>query len=170
MQETFLEQSTDGGHSWEILALPTPHNFDWQHEFGRCITSEPIFLNQQAGIVLVNCIVTINETTFDTKKLTYIYKTPDRGITWEYTQISSPIDRLLFLDDLIGWAFGREIFTTTDGGLNWSSVKTVNWDGQFSFVDSWHGWAVASNEEEIALVNTEDGGETWQLIEPIIIP
>jgi len=168
MQKTFLEQTTDGGHSWEILALPAPNNFDWLHEFNRCITSEPTFLNQQAGIVLVNCIVTIDETTFDTKTLTYTYTTLDRGQSWEYTQFSSSIDRLFFIDDHIGWAFGRDIFKTTDGGLNWVFLKTVTWDGQFSFVDPLHGWAVASNDEEIALVNTEDGGKTWQLIEPLI--
>jgi len=125
-------------------------------------------LSRQAGIVLVNCIVTIDITTFETKSLTYIYTTPNRGQTWQYTQLPAPIDSLIFIDEKKGWAFGREFFTTSDGGLSWVSVKTVNWDGQFSFINSFHGWAVASNNEEIALVKTADGGLTWQIIDPQI--
>ena len=168
LQETFLELTTDGGYSWRIHSLPAPNNFDWQHEISRCITSEPEFLSWQAGIVLVNCIVTTDITTFETKTLTYIYTTPNRGQSWQYTQLPIPIDSLFFIDEKKGWAFGREIFTTSDGGISWVSVKTVNWDGQFSFINSLHGWAVASNNEEIALVRTADGGLTWQILDPQI--
>ncbi len=166
LQETFFELTTDGGDSWKIHPLPAPNNFDWQNEFSRCITSEPAFLNQQVGIVLVNCIVTIDKTTYTTKTLTYVYSTPNQGESWQYSQLPSKIDSLLFISDQKGWAFGREIFTTVDGGLSWTSVKTVNWDGQFSFANSLQGWAVARTNEEIALVKTTDGGRTWQILDP----
>jgi len=78
------------------------------------------------------------------------------------------VESLIFLDEQEGWAFGRDYYKTTDGGLSWVVVKTVNWDGQFSFVDSLNGWAVARNLDEIALVKTVDGGQTWQIIEPTI--
>ena len=125
LQETFFELTTDGGYSWNIHALPAPNNFDWQYEISRCITSEPTFLNQQVGIVLVNCIVTINKTPYSTKNLTYIYITPDRGQSWQYSQLPSKIDSLLFISDQKGWAFGREIFTTNDGGINWKRSKHI---------------------------------------------
>ncbi len=166
LQETFLELTEDGGSSWKIHALPPPNDFDWQHEFNRCITSDPVFLSQRAGIVLVNCIVTIDSTTFDTKTMTYIYTTPDLGQSWQYAQLPTKVDSLLFLSDQLGWAFGREIYETTDGGLSWASIKSINWDGQFSFVDSLQGWAVARDSDELALVKTMDGGLTWLLIDP----
>jgi hypothetical protein len=57
---------------------------------------------------------------------------------------------------------------TTDSGQTWTYLKTVNWVGQFSFIDETHGWAVARSGDEIALVNTTDGGRTWDIIEPQI--
>jgi hypothetical protein len=67
-------------------------------------------------------------------------------------------------------ALGREIFISEDQGLTWTLLKQVAWDGQFSFIDRMNGWAVARNEEDIAFVVTVDGGSTWQLIEPALIP
>jgi hypothetical protein len=46
----------------------------------------------------------------------------------------------------------------------------VNWDGQFSFVDDLHGWAVARNEQEIALVRTQNGGTSWSILKPVSAP
>jgi photosystem II stability/assembly factor-like uncharacterized protein len=71
------------------------------------------------------------------------------------------------LDGKLTWAFGREIHGTPDEGKTWSLIKTVSWDGEFDFVTLESGWAVARDGEEIALVRTEDGGATWQLLEPV---
>ena len=72
------------------------------------------------------------------------------------------------------------LFTSRTGGmgcvieeLNGSDnarfqVQGVSWDGQFSFVSQQLGWAVARSETEIALVKTENGGESWSIIEPKI--
>ena len=97
-----------------------------------------------------------------------MYTTQDLGETWQHTLLPSPVESLLFLNENEGWAFGREYYKTTDGGLNWVKVKSVNWDGQFSFVDPMTGWAVARNLDEIALVKTTNGGQTWQIIEPVM--
>jgi len=72
--------------------------------------------------------------------------------------------------DGFGWAFGREISKTLDFGLTWERVKIVSWDGQFSFIDHDRGWAVARSGEEIAFVQTIDGGKTWQEIDPLVAP
>jgi photosystem II stability/assembly factor-like uncharacterized protein len=97
--------------------------------------------------------------------LTYIYTTNDRGTSWQFTKLPKPVDVLIFLNEDFGWAFGRDHYTNTGGGVTWGFLKTVNWDGDFSFVDPINGWAVARNEGEIALVVTEDGGQTWQIID-----
>ena len=74
---------------------------------------------------------------------------------------------MIFVNETDGMLFGREMFRTTDAGVTWIPINTVNWDGEFSFVDPWLGWAIARNEDERALVYTEDGGETWQILDPV---
>jgi photosystem II stability/assembly factor-like uncharacterized protein len=59
------------------------------------------------------------------------------------------------------------MYETRDGGETWELIKTVSWDGQFSFIDEQNGWAIARNQDEIALVRTEDGGRTWSQLDPI---
>lgn len=51
-----------------------------------------------------------------------------------------------------------------DGGLSWVAAKQVNWEGQFSFINPQTGWAVARNEDEIALVATDDGDLNWRIL------
>jgi photosystem II stability/assembly factor-like uncharacterized protein len=77
---------------------------------------------------------------------------------------------LFFTDALTGLALGRWIYLTQDGGKTWSTVKQVNWDGQFNFLTFNTGWAVARNAGQIALVNTVDGGRSWQEIKPVVAP
>ncbi len=166
MMGAFFEQSTDGGVTWDVVFLPSPPEIDWINEPNRCATQAPVFLTSQAGAMIVNCQLFQSNAPEVTDTLTYIYTTPDRGQTWQHARLPSTVNSLLFLNETTGWAFGREHFKTTDGGLSWVAVKSVNWDGQFSFVDEQRGWAVARNNDEIALVHTEDGGKTWQLLEP----
>ena len=40
----FIEQTIDGGQTWEDIFLPTPDEFDWFNEISQCATSDPIFL------------------------------------------------------------------------------------------------------------------------------
>ena len=168
MAGAFLEQTTDGGSTWEDLFLPPPPEHDWFTEFSRCNVSSPVFTAEEAASVIVKCrLYGEDASTFDVWSFSHIYTTQDLGATWQHTLLPSPVESLLFLDEIEGWAFGREYYKTIDGGLTWSKVKTVNWDGQFSFVDALNGWAVARNLEEIALVKSTNGGHTWQIIEPV---
>jgi len=169
MAGAFFEQTLDGGISWEKIFLPAPQDFDWFTELSRCQTAAPTFTALQTALVIVKCQLYGEDFNPDNEwPLSYIYTTHDRGNTWKYSKLDSPVDDLVFLNPQEGWAFGREYYHTTDGGLSWVSVKRVNWDGQFSFVDAVHGWAVAQNGDQIALVYTQDGGQTWQIIEPAV--
>ena len=65
---------------------------------------------------------------------------------------------------------GEEIHLTEDGGKTWTKINEIAWQGQFNFIDENHGWAVAKNEDEIALVKTENGGRSWMIVEPRLVP
>jgi hypothetical protein len=107
----------------------------------------------------------------------FLLSTQDLGNSWQTyplpetdypTEYLGSRQFLAFLNPLQGWLLGRDIFWTEDGGSSWTRVKRVNWDGQFSFIDSDRGWAVVRADGEIALVRTNDGGRTWEQLEPAI--
>jgi photosystem II stability/assembly factor-like uncharacterized protein len=160
MPGTFLEQTNDGGLTWENIFLPTPPEVDWFKEMIQCETLSPTFPEPEVAVVLVNC------HTFDDRIYNYVYRTTDRGETWQSLPLSTSAQSLVFINSEFGWALGRDIYQSTDGGLNWVKVKSVNWDGQFSFVDEITGWAVARADDAVALVFTQDGGQTWQQLTP----
>ena len=168
MPGAFFEQTTDGGTTWEQVFLPAPPEHDWFNEVSLCKTSAPTFTQDRAAYLIVKCRLREDIQNSTEWSLTYIYTTGDRGETWEYTRLPSPVEAITFLDKDFGWAFGRDHYRTTDGGVTWELVKTVNWGGDFSYIDPLNGWAVARNEAEIALVVTEDGGQSWQIIEPTL--
>lgn len=163
MPGAFLEQTLDGGLTWENIFLPAPTEIDWINEASQCATSSPVFPEPGVGIVLVNCQTFDQQQTFS-----YTYRTTDQGNTWQSAQLASPAQSLIFIDAQNAYALGRDLYRSTDGGLSWVQFKSVNWIGQFSFVDAQTAWAVARNNGQIALVNTTDGGHNWQMLTPTI--
>ena len=164
----FFEQTLDGGRTWERVFLPHPPELDWFNEASLCETSQPTFLGDQTGMLIVKCRLPGDLDQDIDWSLTYIYRTEDRAETWEFSKLPTAVDQLLFSDQDQGWAFGRDLYRTSDGGRSWQPFKMVNWDGQFTFINPDTGWAVARNEAEIALVNTVDAGDTWQIIDTTI--
>ncbi len=165
MPGAFLEQTTDGGAAWEDIFLPPPPDFNWTSNLSQCAVQSPVFPAPQTGLVIVNC-----RTSDENPPRTWVYRTINRGADWTWQELPTSASSLLFLGSDNGWAFGRDLYRTSDGGRSWTQFKTVTWDGQFSFVDALYGWAVARKDVRIALVNTADGGKTWQIIEPILVP
>lgn len=161
----FTLWTRDGGWTWQdfVLPLPTDGPAEW---FGvYCETHSAAWLSAEQALVAADCRWSEGD---ELTSGSWIYFTPDSGATWQSR--SYPGGPVLFLDPSRGWALGRDIHWTSDGGRTWRLVKTVAWDGQFSFVDDDLGWAVARDEDEIALVRTRNGGETWLIVEPKVGP
>ena len=159
----FLEMTNSGGETWERHTLPPPTSSpNLFEQSSLCRTRAPILLTQGWGTLIVTCHIT-DEGTAE-----FVYSTQDGGSTWQTS--SFPGGEPSMQADGFGWAFGMEIFKTLDFGLTWERVKTVSWEGQFSFIDRESGWAVARAGEMIALVQTIDGGKTWQELEPVVAP
>jgi photosystem II stability/assembly factor-like uncharacterized protein len=126
----------------------------------------PTLFSEQSGALGMRC-PSLSEGS-EIAKLNYLAVTEDGGQTWELYEF--PGGELLFLDRQVVYAFDREIYRSDDGGVTWSLVHTVSWDGRFSVVNERNIWAVASSGDEIALVHSTDGGQSWRLVEPRVAP
>lgn len=157
----FTLWTEDGGWTWQDLVLPLPTDGPAEWFGAYCETHSAAWLSAKEAVVAADCHMSEGETLIDKS---WVYLTSDSGATWGSR--AYPGGPVLFLDAARGWALGRDIHWTADGGRTWRLVKTVAWDGQFSFVDEDLGWAVARDEDDIALVQTRDGGESWLIVEP----
>ncbi|MCJ7513181.1 MAG: hypothetical protein MUO23_09470, partial [Anaerolineales bacterium] len=160
----FVDVTGDGGRTWESVQLLPPEDQPEAFTYpNACGTHSPYLSSPLSGLLGVSC------QTYEPGEvrpgLSLVYRTRDGGTIW--TADPAPGGELGLMAGRLTWAFGREIQMTADDGRTWSLVKTVNWDGQFDFVDPVNGWAVAREGEEIALVRTEDGGASWQLLPPV---
>jgi photosystem II stability/assembly factor-like uncharacterized protein len=108
---------------------------------------------------------------------TQLVHTTDGGNTWQTQQVSefitSHISSIYFISSSIGYGGGwyddyendehySFIVKTQDGGETWEVVyqlqNTFNFIFDLYFTDTMTGWAVGEN----LLLNTTDGGITWQ--------
>ncbi|HEY48353.1 MAG TPA: hypothetical protein G4O14_16425, partial [Anaerolineae bacterium] len=164
----FLSRTDDGGLTWYTQDLPPPSDDADFFSTHFCAVLSPSMLSPPTATLVVEC-----QGSADLEYSSYLYSTLDAGETWRIDPLPD-IDlygfdaSLHFLTSDIGWWLGKKLYMTNDSGQTWTYLKPVNWVGQFSFVDEVHGWAVARSADEIAFVNTTDGGRTWDIIEPQI--
>jgi photosystem II stability/assembly factor-like uncharacterized protein len=120
------------------------------------------------GAPAATVAVTCSDLSDPAARASFLYRTTDGGATWNTTPY--PGGALRFLDANEGWALGTEINWTSDGGQTWEKRASVDWSGQFSFVGAQAGWAVVRLNGSVALVQTLDGGATWALLAPHVVP
>ena len=108
-----------------------------------------------------------------------LYQTTDAGKTWKLLTDQPPFgwlgaSNLVFLDALHGWlaASDNGVFATSDGGKTWQSLDIfpigAGSASQVSFLSLDSGYVVvrqtADNEGRDILLETTDGGQSWQPI------
>ena len=173
MDQVTVIITTDGGVTWTETSLPAIPSLPGGFTYANLCTPHGIRLDSpSAGSLLVSCRQYLETPTaagdFVHDGPHALYRTADGGATWSIAEI--PAGSLYWLDPQRGWSLGRTIFWTEDGGASWMQRHQVSWDGQFSFVDAMNGWAVATNEDETALVQTTSGGTKWSILKPVIGP
>ena len=151
----------DGGETWQAKLLPEPESHPGIYDQAVCESHSPNVGQDGQLTVAVGC------SLFDPESNeAFIYSSADGGSRWQAGPY--PGGAVEYVDQETVWALSREIWRSLDGGQTWEQRKVVFWDGQFSFVSAEVGWAVARQDGELALVTTQDGGETWAIIEALI--
>ena len=168
-----INWTQDSGKTWESQYLPEPEDpstADPSISDFECGSSFPHAFSKLEVTLIVECRMLKDAGSSENKYIfsNFIYITQDGGLSWE--SFPAPSGRLHLLNPNIGWILGEEIHMTEDGGKTWTKINEVTWQGQFNFIDEYHGWAIARNDDEITLVKTENGGRSWMIVEPRLVP
>jgi photosystem II stability/assembly factor-like uncharacterized protein len=161
-----IDWTHDGGLTWQSQQLPPPAVYpDLFDPPSRCGVYSPTLFSPHSGALVLECV------RYDgaiPSHHSFLYVTADAGQSWRSNPF--PGGSLQFITANVGWALGRDIYQTQDGGQPWTHIKTVGWEGRFHLITDQAGWAVARSGDEIALVQTTNGGQTWNQLKPQIVP
>ncbi|HTX90033.1 MAG TPA: hypothetical protein VMC09_02355 [Anaerolineales bacterium] len=156
----------DGGVNWTSLTLPPPQSAPTL--FTDYDYAEPYQVN---ALSATSVRLLVGAFTFGDppdKFVSYLYQTDDGGATWKITMLPTKVMAsdytMIFFDAKTGLLLGRDTYQTQDGGASWQHVSTVFWDGQYSFVDPQDGWAIATIGAQSSLVQTTNGGKSWNIL------
>jgi photosystem II stability/assembly factor-like uncharacterized protein len=124
----------------------------------------------------------------------FLYFTHDGGLTWTYSRSPASTGSPYFLDANNGWYLGKsdpdpttstQLYKTTDGGRTWVKVLPdcpLPLGSMIHFVDSQIGYSVKASfsydnlfdarasEKPPYFFFTQDGGLTWEKVEPKVSP
>jgi len=68
------------------------------------------------------------------------------------------------------WFLGVARMLSSTDGATWTEINAVAWSASLDFTSSTLGWAVALAGDESALVRSDDGGASWEVVEAVVGP
>jgi len=161
-----INLTSDSGITWDSVEIPPPPPLPnlFQHDLAGLY--DPYLISSGHGYFRLFSRYFENDLMIDRD---FLYKTSNNGADWEI--LEAPMGDFYYINDLVIFSIGREIYKSTDGGVSWKFVKSVNWDGKFSFTDQNNALAVAydPDDDEYALVKTTDGCKTFTIIKPQLL-
>ena len=177
-----LAISTNLGKTWKNLKLPLPSG---QFRDRAIAPLGPTFFDNQDAVLPV---LMEKDILQDTPSVTLaIYSTTDGGLSWKAApatldQVSAfaTVDFVSPKDAFV--ACGDALCVTHDGAQSWQSLKSsLSFDPHTTtsqhvslvdFISAQTGWAVMSNDDRsvTTLWKTTNGGVTWILLSPTVIP
>lgn len=119
-----------------------------------------------AGIGAITGIDIVSRDTIFLTSNTALYKSFDRGITWQIIPVPSgtTIQSFEFVDSKLGFIgkANRSILKTVDGGTTWTETAIVNYSPSailsIKFLNRDTGYSFRDHNH---LLKTTDGGQTW---------
>jgi hypothetical protein len=125
----------------------------------------------------------------------YLYFTQNGGQTWTPEPLPVKIGTVYFLNAKTGWLLGKndpdpvsvtQLYQTTDGGKTWSQITLdclLPLGSELQFIDEQNGFAYYPSDvidiykdfdqrvgQTPSLFSTNDGGRSWVLVEPHVVP
>jgi len=157
-EEGTILNSTDGGSTWNVITCPVTYSLYNVH-----------FINADTGWV-----------GGDHNSITEIMRTTDRGLTWELYTLSSASDYGNYDIEFIEGNPGEPprgfvsaglslVWKTDDYGENWEGTGFggcgANDLQSICFINKEEGWFVGtpSATQEVTIVHTTDGGQTYEI-------
>jgi photosystem II stability/assembly factor-like uncharacterized protein len=148
----------NGGQTWQTRALP--------HLLGGYVNP---MTTSQPPIFFGNVVVMPVTITGPSGPVLVLYRSNDGGQSWFQTSAAHiQADNTYVVDPSHAWATDTQsgqLSSTSDGGNHWFLTSTTAYHlNALSFIDDQNGWGVTSSQ----LLQTTDGGKTWQQISYII--
>jgi photosystem II stability/assembly factor-like uncharacterized protein len=144
----------NGGQSWQTKSLP--------HLLGGYVNPQndsqpPVFFG---NVVFLPVIIAVQND-----HLLVLYRSNDSGLSWFQTSVVHIQAENTYVSDAShAWATDTQsgkLYSTSDGGEHWSPTSNTAYQLKaLSFPDPQNGWGVTNNQ----LLQTADGGKTWQQI------
>lgn len=165
--------TTDGASTWIEKTLPLPSDFPivfTEHGYA-CGQDQIIAISSETIGIVVYCE---SPSYTSSPKYYYYFLSSDNGQNWRYWRTTGTF----FLNNTSGWSLSPSVpgrtsllQKTSDAGKTWTTIKQVAWtSAQFNFTSEQVGWAIVSDGTNTAFVHTINGGKTWKIIKPVIIP
>jgi len=148
----------NGGQTWQTTSLP--------HLLGGYVN---LMNTSQPPVFFGNVVVLPVTITEQNGPVLVLYRSNDGGVIWSQTS-TAPIqaEDTYVVDPSHAWATDMQsgkLYSTSDGGNHWSFTSNTAYHlNALSFTDAHNGWGVTSNQ----LLQTTDGGTTWQQIHATI--
>lgn len=164
---TWFYRTLDGGSTWLPVEIPEPQTGMFADIVFECITDDPIFFpgvdgTTDTGFLTLTCRNQENGNT-----TSYLYNTQNGGERWVIGDY--PGGDIVFQDPLNGWALSQTIYSTHNGGVTFNKLSVVAWQARFTFVGRDLVWAAARSESgEFGLVRSVNGGQRWELLQPVV--
>jgi photosystem II stability/assembly factor-like uncharacterized protein len=169
----------DRGQTWRYQQLSLPAG---KFSPGLIDPYTPVFFGTLDGILAVM----LTNEDYDSFGAAF-YITQDGGQTWSFQSLIENVS------DVAGWSrmdfinsqhlffsCGADLCVSHDGAQTWQMLSSnLSFDfederpsvRQFDFTASQTGFAIAGEEwDQLSLWKTLDGGETWEMLTPVINP
>ena len=169
-----IHHTLDGGQTWTEAPIPPPDHLpeSFTHYEIDCGSQDVYQITSAAFGVLTTCEIFDNSNY---PRYSFYHLSPDSGQTFYTWPVNENlVEGVDFINSETGWQIvenpngGYSLEHTIDSGNTWKTLQQLTWHGSLDFVNEKIGWAIALDGDVKTLVFTQDGGNTWIEIKPVV--